>query len=620
MSHKPIVPSKENQKSVLTGVIDLLSVGIPFPYGLRELVQNGIESNNRNKEDPLNEILITVDHREEYKNKICIINRGGDTLTEEKFEKHLLDLANSGNKLVVGENQKHDVNKGVGAKPGVWPFHRKGVCYSSTNKEYLFEVEDHPIFPPELCKGIQYSIRTTISKENKDNLYSQVEDFCEEEQEASYYPRTTDLHPLLKGESGTSVTIFGNTDDENTFQRYDKACSLQAGSGGSGYNIAKWIDHRYFTIDQTVKVSQRGKEDGEHKNWLTCKGMKHILQNYSYMYNGKRLYGTKTLTHRGIEIKAHWAAIYLEKDGKGYNSNKISHGFTALCFKEELYHDYHRDKGSKTSEIKRTGLLIEPQRYVVIYEFPRDCNLKTDVKRTDLYYNEEDKIDIEELHNLFSSNIPAELKEFMSSLYDPSSQLSIEDFMKEQMKKLNKLNIGDNGVIKNKSETRKRGSNNDDGPDPDPERQIKKRRRKKKNTNGNTGNKSLRDKLKDLDPPQVIPVEESEWLVDFTTNGDNYCISININYPIYLNRKKEIENEYGTVPDEISDLAIQAHLATAVLKRAVELDKCCATKQEIQDKLQPEKLEALCNYDLGAKIVKYVSKLLEKYNATKTAA
>ena len=126
--------------------------------------------------------------------------------------------------------------------------------------------------------------------------------------------------------------------------------------------------------------------------------------------------------------------------------------------------------------------------------------------------------------------------------------------------------------------------------------------------------------MRDLDPPQVIPVEESEWLVDFTTNGDNYCISIGIKHPIYLNRKKEIENEHGTVPDEISDLAIQAHLATAVLKRAVELDKSCATKQEIQDKLQPEKLEALCNYDLGAKIVKYVSKLLEKYNATKTAA
>jgi len=619
MSYKPIVPSKENQRSVLTGVIDLLAVGIPFPYGLRELVQNGIESNNRNKEDPLNEIIITTDHREEYKNKICIINRGGDTLTEEKFEKHLLDLANSGNKLVVGENQKHDVNKGVGAKPGVWPFHRKGVCYNSTNKEYLFEIEDHPIIPPELCKGIQYSIKTTISKENKDNLYSQVEDFCEEEQEASYYPRTTDIHPLLKGESGTSVTIFGNTDDENTFERYDKACSLQATSGGSGYNIAKWIDHRYFTIDQMVKVSQRSKEDGEQKGWLVCKGMKNILQNYSYVYNGKRLYGTTILNHRGIKVKAHWAAIYLEKDGKGYNSNKISHGFTALCFKEELYHDYHRDKGSKTSEIKRTGLLIEPQRYVVVYEFPSDCDLKTDVKRTDLYYNEQEKIDIEQLHNLFSMNIPVELKEFMASLYDPSSQTSIEDFMKDQMKKLNKLNMGGSGVVKKKFETRKRVNGGNDDP-PDPERVIKKRKKRKKKDTGNTGNKSLREKLRDFDPPQVIPVEESEWLVDFTTNGDNYCMSIGVNHPLYLIRKKEIENEYGSVPDEISDLAILGYLATAVLKRAVELDMYCATKQEIQDKLQPEKLEALCNYDLGIKIVKYVSKQIEKYNATNIAA
>ena len=209
--------------------------------------------------------------------------------------------------------------------------------------------------------------------------------------------------------------------------------------------------------------------------------MKNILQNYSYVYNGKRLYGTTNLTHRGIEIKAHWAAIYLEKDGKGYNSNKISHGFTALCYKEELYHDYHRDKGSKTSEIKRTGLLIEPQRYIVIYEFPRDCNLKTDVKRTDLYYNEQDKIDIEELHNLFSSNIPAELKEFMSSLYDPSSQVSIEDFMKEQMKKLNKLNIGGNGVIKKKFETRK-FTGESEGSDPDPDRVIKKRKKERKKT------------------------------------------------------------------------------------------------------------------------------------------
>jgi hypothetical protein len=609
MSYKPIVPSKENQKSVLTGVIDLLAVGIPFPYGLRELIQNGIESNNRNKQDSLSEVIITTDHREEYKNKICIINRGGDTLTEEKFDRHLLDLANSGNKLVVGSNQKHDVNKGVGAKPGVWPFHRKGVCYNSTNKDYLFDDDG---------ADLQYGIKTTISKENKDNLYCQVQDFCEEEQEASYYPRSTDIHPLLKGQSGTSVTIYGNTDEEDTFKRYDKACSLQGSSGGSGYSIAKWIDHRYFTIDQIVKVEQKGKEDGVHKGWLYCKGMKDILQNYSYVYNNKRLYGTTDLIHKGIKIKAHWAAIYLEKDGKGYNSNKISHGFTALCFKEELYHDYHRDKGSKTSETKRTGLLIEPQRYVVIYEFPSDCDLKTDVKRTDLYYNEQEKIDIEQLHNLFSMNIPVELKEFMASLYDPSSQTSIEDFMKDQMKKLNKLNMGGSGVVKKKFETRKRGNGKNENPDPD--RVIKKRKTRKKKDTGNTGNKFLRDKLKDLDPPQVIPVQESEWLVDFTTNGNNYSISIGVNHPVYLNRKKEIENEHGQVPDKISDLAIQGYLATAVLKRAVELDKYCTTKQEIQDKLQPEKLEALCNYDLGVKIVKYVSKQVEKYNAINIAA
>ena len=436
----PLRPSEANMDSILTNSIYVMCQGIPIQYALRELVQNGIEANSRNTDDDENEVIITTDHREQYKDKLCIINIGGDPLTEKEYTNHLLDLANSGNSH--HENKLYDTNKGIGAKVSVLPHNHKGVCYVSTHKDWVYE------------DGTQYGIRTTIAYH--DGLYQSEVEVCPFTGENTKFPEITDIHPMLQGKSGTSVTVYGHTDEQDTFSYYDRLCSLQKESGGSGYSKCKWLDHRYFRVrDTKVYVHKRSIKNNEHTGYQEVKGMLNTMTNYSYVNNNKKLYGIKELDYNGTKIKAHWCVIHLEKDGVKYNSNKISHGFTGLVYKDELYHNYHAKKNSKTSSIKQCGLIIEPQRYVVVFELPNEMNLFTNAQRTELFVDHESPINIKELHDLFSCNIPDELKEFMSSLYDNSSASTIEDFLKEHMKKINKLNKGGLGSIKLVEEKRK---------------------------------------------------------------------------------------------------------------------------------------------------------------------
>ena len=83
---------------------------------------------------------------------------------------------------------------------------------------------------------------------------------------------------------------------------------------------------------------------------------------------------------------------------------------------------------------------------------------------------------------------------------------------------------------------------------------------------------------------------------------------------------KYILNEIPSASADIIQQAIKFIVSAAIIERAIEVDNSFSVKEIVQEKLQPDKLEALCTCGLDSRIKSLVLKLIKEHNATSTAA
>lgn len=353
--------------------------------GLRELIMNALEALQR--VDPkAGCVYVTKDHQ--YKNKLAVINIGGEHFSEEKTLNHLNTMGVSGNTTVDGV-QYGDTNKGVGAKIAVLPKQKDGLLYRVIEKGEKIGKE----FRLAMFQGIF-------------GLLAQTDDILG----TTLFPYCEDFSPRLKknGEkyenTATEVVMMGDNLDEDTWGRMDAKCARRGHSSGTGYAMFKWLNHRFFEepSHQTM-IDIYDAKTGKNKTERIV-GLKNIFHNKA------KFHGNIDLVVEGMPVVAHWCVIP-DFRKKGYSSNWISSGFTALTYKHELYNDFHQSEYTKKQDINQCGILVKPLKFAVVFEIPSDSDVKTSTARTSLVLNGR-QLEKALFHEEFRKNMPQELKDW----------------------------------------------------------------------------------------------------------------------------------------------------------------------------------------------------------------
>ncbi len=404
-----------NEAAATSQVINHLSTGIPKEMALRELVINGIEACGRNPAEAAeHSVLVVKDHQ--HRNKLSVINTGGDFLSQEVFKNNLATLGKTGN--LVGKDYILDDNKGIGAKISYLPKARLGLLYRSVEKD-----EQEGIFA-QMC-------------DNGDGIYHLPAFECEYTGEQTVWPICDSFSEYRNNSTTTEVVAMGDNIHQDTWLDFDQTCSVRKAitDGGTGYGVFRYLTHRLWTQPQApVRVGIYEKSTGDLKRLAKVNGLKSFM-----MKTGCKQYGTVNFKYNGkIDIVAHWSIIKDAKD-PGYSSNWSASGYTGIAWKGEVYSDFKQHHLSVKKDLNDCGVIIKYNKVLVVFEIGDDVQLKTNSGRTELFDGDA-KIDKALLHNLFRENFPQKLREWQeeNQLKDENS----EDLTKQIAKYMQELGFG----------------------------------------------------------------------------------------------------------------------------------------------------------------------------------
>jgi hypothetical protein len=567
-----------------TRIIDSMGVGIPLALSLREIGINGIEANLRNKEEDRNDVYVMKDHI--YKNKLCVINAGGDFLSEENFRNHLATLGSSGNIEYSNDGDTIlDDNKGVGAKIAILPQMKLGLVYRSKTA------------------GDVWGIRSRMWKDPQRNVYTLPAEYCEELEQNTSYPLHCEFSELLDNATGTEVVCMGNSEDENTFDAFDRACGIRQGGndGGSGYGIFKYYNHRFFDKPQSnFRVAIYGKSNDSFR-WAKVKGLKSII------YDRCKLNGSIKLTVGGVPVTAHWGVLYApgetKEDGKsGYVSNWASYGMTAFAWKGETYFDFHQHHNSKRKDVKECGIPIKPEKIMIVFEIDRKTQLNTNSQRTALFHKNKE-LDKYLFHEEFSKNLPNEIKQWMKDNTKPiDNEENIDKFLDQKLKEM-RTERSETMAIRSVKSPSAAVSTKQSG---------KTLNSKKMSYRGTVGNRrSSSRNLKACQKPQIIYINnEDDPLAEF--NYNSYSLTINQGSASFKGRVDRITDKFDGVclVKDMIENSVTKHLAWSCIERVFEISDIWkeASLESQKEKWRPDSLESCWSGYIDIQILKECKK------------
>lgn len=526
-----------NSEEAASRLINMMGTGITKEMGLRELIMNGIEACLRNPDEAADhEVLVTKDH--EHPNKLAVINVGGDFLSQEIFMNNLATLANTGNN--VNGVDLYDCNKGIGAKIALLPKARKGLKYRSKRK------------------GDSDGIESRMCENPKTGNYHLPTVHCDYTGLTSF-PVCFDFHSKLSNNTGTEVVCMGDYNDENTWEDFDRICSINQSqnTGGSGYGILKYCNLRFFDKPPVdVKINIYNGLKGTHKPTIV-RGLKAIIHNVGEA-NSCSMSGVVKLKYQGLDVNAHWAVIkgYGEK---GYNSTLLSSGFTSIAWKGENYFDPAQHYLSVKKDLQDCGIIFQYKKVIIVFEIDRKHQLQTDAKRTELYIAN-NKIDKNLLHDLFRENFPEELREWQEQ--HKVNEVENRNLQKTLIAEMKNSGFGTTAGGHSTSQTIARINN---PPNPSATNAIKKTGAK--STNKRTSQKATSiSNLNNFKIPDVVETSEQDAeLVEFHLN--EYMIVIGTSSELYSQRKDRILRRLGE-PCLVNDV-LDFELKLAILKNSV---------------------------------------------------
>ena len=371
---------------------------------IRELTQNGIEAISK-LESSKGDIFWGIDPYlllTQEVHKLRIVDTGVGMSGDEMVQ-YINRLSSSGGK------QSFSDNYGVGAKIAALTRNHEGLLYAS------WKSPDDPgamiLFWKDPDTG-QYGIRRWPME---DGTFSE------------FTPPSSDVKPeeIEKAGHGTTVTLLGNTSDQDTFT------SPESGDAGVEW-VAKYLEERYFSFPDGISVRSQdvnnyegSKSQSEHGFYRPVYGRKRALETIS------QASGTVHL----LNFDAHWWTLLPQKEQKSHSTRRFN-GYVAALYQNELYEP---TKNESRSKLQSFGATFSWSRVVIFVEPHVNGRLTTNTARTELLIDSE-RLPWEEIGQEFRSNLPQEIKDLEEEMA-VSSIGGHEKSIAERLKRLFTLDL-----------------------------------------------------------------------------------------------------------------------------------------------------------------------------------
>ena len=350
---------------------------MPSDQVYRELVKNSIEACVKMKKiDPnfKGEIFITED--ENFPDKFSIIDNGIG-MRKDRITDLIINLAET-------EEESEDGNFGAGTKVAAFANNRKGIINSSLHHEENEGSRCQVYYNSENCYAVKYD---------------------EEENSCRISLDYDEMNPLIqKYGHGTSVTLFGNSENENTLRpppNYSESSLLKDSRKDSVHWLLACINTKFFEIPDYIKIRVQVKRTDRTNHELVY-GHKYYLDNYSET--------------RGFmespNAKFYWWVLS-DADKRGSRNDCVLNGQLAFMHKKEVIRiDFNR-RGMKCP-LKNWNLNFAYKHVAVVIE-PK--GFQPNVQRTTLYKDKVEYVDyINEWKEFFVHHMPKPIQDLENKL------------------------------------------------------------------------------------------------------------------------------------------------------------------------------------------------------------
>ena len=606
------VRAKIDADELFTNQVNMVSAGVNPRQALREAVQNAIEAglrfikkHNLSAEAAKRYLQIRIQRDWQNPIKLAVVNVGL-AITEDEADINLMNVAYSGNKGYHDKDKEYDPNKGIGIKITVLPFAIEGFVMRS----WSGSPEDSFQFQVGTRVNVDYAVDGTYGF-----YFHPVEGF---EYEISPWESYDTPTPLLRDKQGTEFVFMGNNPKDDTWTGYNSLCvrprpGYAPKPTDTGYPIAKYLDNLYWdspAVDIQVRKYKKGTmtEDGWHK----VNGLKNILKKAS-VYKSFVMADPEQLgLPKGTTAHVAYFPNWKRKDNTGYLSNYITPGFVAMAYRGEVYHDITQSAITGLANVRGCGLQGAPERWVIIFEIPKDCDfVTTNIHRTSLqakgfqdgslreacqrsfYYSFEELCPEVHDKNQESYEISVEQGQDLDAFVRNITNDPVFSDLKAHM----------NAWIREQSVSRllstPRGST-DSAP------KVRTSTRKGKAF-------SAFSQLREAHPPGIRVASERDPMSGYVTIDlrIQYSIDFNPTHPLHVQRARMVKDAINSNPKakkyfdrtgEISDLeldnAVMKHVWREVFFRAmnVYMDENLRTHAAKLERLEPDHLETCWNY------------------------
>lgn len=393
-----------------TFLVDRLGLDCGPLQFVRELTQNSIEAIQKRRTKGWTgegQILWDIDWTlaENYGVFKLQISDNGIGMTGSQIEMYINSLSSSSNE------QAFETNFGVGAKIAAGKGNPHGLVYKSwvEGSGVLATFWRDPL--------VGYGLKQ----------YVIGQDF------SHFVPISNDYKSQPIDGSGTSVTLMGSSDDENT---YSKTSLKQKW-------LIQYLNSRYFVLPLDVTIKARDFQKANPEEWPTSRvsgfdsgssmrkieGMKHFLEKYCDFKGSLTL---KTAT-------AHWYLMPDNLDVSGGIWDSKSH--IATLFQAELYDVKRRTEAR--AELISFGIIYGQSR-VIIYIEPdtEKMNVVSDTARNSLQIvdgNTSTALPWADWAFEFRNNIPEPIREMMDQILSRADTGNYADEVKRRLKEIRDL-------------------------------------------------------------------------------------------------------------------------------------------------------------------------------------
>lgn len=392
-----------------TFLVDRLGMDCgPLQY-VRELTQNSIEAIEKRRQSGWSEpgrIIWDVDWPLAQTQGLwkLQISDNGSGMTGGEIEQYINSLSSSGG------TQGFTENFGVGAKIAAGKENPNGLIYRSWVGDS--GVMAHFWRDPQDGYGLA---QMPVGDE-----YRHIA------------PISPDLKTTPIDSHGTSVTLMGSSQSENTYAKH----------GLKQKWLIEYLNSRYFIIPDDVTIQVRDFSRADPEEWPTSPDVTMKGGGGSQLRTVKGMHALLTAnaeSHGVVELqnaRAHWFLLPEGLNVSGGVWNEKSH--VAALFQNELYDV--RSLRQSFSELREFGILYGQQR-IVLYLEPDTTKLKVvaNTARSSLLLDQDSSgtaLPWEDWKAEFRDRLPQEIRDMMNDIL---SRTNIGDYNEEVRRRLREI-------------------------------------------------------------------------------------------------------------------------------------------------------------------------------------